>query len=232
MSVEIISKIVMKKKCLEIGGPSHSTFMDICPVYKLAKTVDNVIFSKDTVWHKSGSLYNYHPGKNGKVFIGEGTNLQEIENNSYDIILSSHSLEHMANPLQGVKEWLRVLKPKGYIILVLPDKNNTFDHKRDVTKFEVLKDKFDRQVGENDLSCLPEILEKHDLIMDPPAGTLEQFTNRSLKNYENRCLHHHVFDFSLLKQISDFFNCKYISQQLYQPFHQYVVIEKNDIYSI
>jgi hypothetical protein len=46
---------------------------------------------------------------------------------------------------------------------------------------------------EDDLTHLPEILQLHDLSMDPPAGTAEEFRQRSLNNFENRCLHHHVF---------------------------------------
>jgi hypothetical protein len=37
--------------------------------------------------------------------------------------------------------------------------------------------------------------------MDPPAGTPEQFRARSLKNFENRCLHHHVFDAALIREV-------------------------------
>jgi len=70
-----------------------------------------------------------------------------------------------------------------------------------MTRFESLKDKFQRDVGEDDLSSLPEILELHYLEMDKPAGTPEQFKERSLKNFENRCLHHHVFDINLLIQV-------------------------------
>ncbi len=47
---------------------------------------------------------------------------------------------------------------------------------------------------EDDLFHLPEILERHDLSRDPLAGSLEQFRARSLDNFNNRCLHHHVFD--------------------------------------
>ncbi len=39
--------------------------------------------------------------------------------------------------------------------------------------------------------------------MDPPAGDLEHFRQRSLKNFENRTLHHHVFDVQLIEQMLD-----------------------------
>ncbi len=56
------------------------------------------------------------------------------------------------------------------------------------------------------MTHLNEILELHDLSMDPPAGTLEQFKARSLKNLENRALHHHVFDIDLLTEMFAYFN--------------------------
>jgi len=65
-------------------------------------------------------------------------------------------------------------------------------------------------IGEDDLSTLPEILKLHDLSMDPPAGNFEQFTKRSLNNYENRCLHHYVYSPNLLKEICDYLKCKFI----------------------
>ena len=34
----------------------------------------------------------------------------------------------MANPLKAIYEFIRVIKNNGIIILLLPDKNNTFDH--------------------------------------------------------------------------------------------------------
>jgi hypothetical protein len=53
---------------------------------------------------------------------------------------------------------------------------------------------YEQGVGEDDLTHLPEILEKHDLSKDPGSTDVESFRIRSLKNIENRCLHHHVFD--------------------------------------
>ena len=48
---------------------------------------------------------------------------------------------------------------------------------------------------------------KHDLKKDLPAGTFEQFKKRSLDNYNNRCLHHYVYNQQLLKEICDFLEC-------------------------
>ena len=53
-----------------------------------------------------------------------------IENETVDIIISRHSLEHVLDPFKTLKEWNRILKCGGKIIIVLPDHGsiNTLDH--------------------------------------------------------------------------------------------------------
>jgi SAM-dependent methyltransferase len=118
-------------------------------------------------------------------------------------VISSNCLEHIANPLKALTEWIRIIKPGGLILLVLPDKETNFDHNRPITTLGHLIDDYHRNVGEEDLTHLQEILELHDLPMDPPAGTYEDFKARSLLNLENRALHHHVFNISLLRDICE-----------------------------
>ncbi len=40
---------------------------------------------------------------------------------SYDFVHSSHCLEHMNNPKSALQTWWNLLKPGGYLILVVPD---------------------------------------------------------------------------------------------------------------
>jgi len=53
-------------------------------------------------------------------------------------VFASHTLKHIENPLKALTEWLRITKNKGYIILVLPEKSFCFDHRRDVSDFEII----------------------------------------------------------------------------------------------
>lgn len=41
--------------------------------------------------------------------------------NSQDYIYSSHMLEHVDDRTSIIKDWMRVLKPKGYIICIVPN---------------------------------------------------------------------------------------------------------------
>lgn len=107
----------------------------------------------------------------------------------------------------------------------MPCKDFTFDHKRNVVAFEHLLDDFKKDVQEDDLTHLEEILSLHDLSMDPPAGAFKQFKKRSLKNYENRCLHQHVFDCTVLRKIVEHFNLEVLlTDELY--LNNWVLIAK------
>jgi SAM-dependent methyltransferase len=108
--------------------------------------------------------------------------------------MASHVLEHIANPLKAIHEWLRVVNDEGIILLIIPHKEATFDHKRDVTTLNHLKEDFENNIDEKDLKHLSEILKLHDYDLHNPTGDMESFKERSLQNYENRCLHQHVFD--------------------------------------
>lgn len=108
------------------------------------------------------------------------------------------------------------------MLLVLPDRRYTFDHKRKVTTLEHLVNDYHNNVDEKDLTHLDEILELHDLSMDKAAGSPAEFKERSLKNFENRCLHHHVYDLNLLKEIYTFLNIELVSTQFINPFHQVI----------
>ena len=190
------SSRVAGKAGIEIGGPSAAFRVgNVLPIYPLVGALDNCDFSSDTVWAAHGSEFVYDPAKApGKSFFCEGSNLVPITDASYDFLLSSHNLEHFANPVKALVEWKRVLRGDGTLVLILPHYKDTFDHRRRPTPVANMMDDYERGIGEDDLSHLEEILAQHDLERDPGAGTAEEFRRRSLENVKNRCLHHHVFD--------------------------------------
>lgn len=47
--------------------------------------------------------------------------LPEIEDASFDFVQSSHCLEHMVNLRSTLTNWLRVIKPGGFIICTIPE---------------------------------------------------------------------------------------------------------------
>jgi len=184
-------------KCgLEIGGPSNVFRKgNPIPVYEEIERLDNCDFSQSTVWAEHGQTFIIDSERElGKTIFCEGSALDQVDDSTYDFVLSSHNLEHFANPVKALMEWRRVLKPGGALILVLPYYRDIFDHQRKPTSVEHMLDDFEQGIGEDDLTHLPEILEKHDLTLDTAAASMQDFHKRCMDNYSNRCLHHHVFD--------------------------------------
>ncbi len=175
---------------LEIGGPSEIFALGPLPIYAVLRSIDNCNYASQTLWEPEGFEQHY-----GRTFICEASFLN-ISDGSYNCVLSSHSLEHIANPLRALYEWRRVLTTDGLLLLVLPNKDHTFDWRRPVTTLEHMISDYDNQTAEDDLTHVDEILQLHDLSKDLPAGTQEQFRARSLNNAAVRALHHHVFSLS------------------------------------
>jgi SAM-dependent methyltransferase len=213
---DIYQSFLKNRKGIEIGGPS-TLFKTMLPIYQVIESLDAVNFADNTVWEGSiptGRTFNYIKDKKGFQFISEATNLDQINSSTYDFLLSSNCLEHIANPLEAIKEWKRIIKDGGFILLVLPNKENNFDHNRPVTTFEHLLDDYKNKITEHDLTHLDEILALHDLSMDPPAGNLEEFRLRSLDNFNNRTLHHHVFDIPLMTKILEYYELEVVKTSI------------------
>ncbi len=96
------------------------------------------------------------------------------------------------------------------MVLVLPKKQLNFDHRREITKFSNILEDYENNTSEEDLSHLDEIMSLNDFSLDPGSGGPIHFKQTSLKNIENRALHHHIFDLELLNEIVDFLGKKVI----------------------
>jgi SAM-dependent methyltransferase len=54
---------------------------------------------------------------------GDAQYLRGAEDNSFDFVYSSHTLEHMVDPAVALRNWWRVIKPGGYLILYIPHRD-------------------------------------------------------------------------------------------------------------
>jgi SAM-dependent methyltransferase len=226
-----VEQLFSEKVALEIGGPS-SVFKrgGLFPIYPMFRRLDNCNFGATTVWEgdiAQGATFQYDRKRApGHQYVMEGSDLSSIQSGTYDCFLSSHALEHIANPIRALYEWIRVIKDNGILVLVLPHKVGTFDHRRPVTSLEHLISDFNTNISEHDLTHLPEILDLHDLTMDLEAGDIDAFRARSEKNYENRCLHHHVFDARLVVEMLDYVGMRIHAVECKKPYHIFIVAEK------
>ncbi|MBS1511621.1 MAG: methyltransferase domain-containing protein [Bacteroidetes bacterium] len=206
---------------IEIGGPSLTfTKKGLLPVYKVIKSLDGCNFSANTVWEgnlAAGKTYHYENGRpKGYQFITEGFDLAEVRDNNYDFLLSCHNLEHFANPIKALFEWKRVVKPGGYLLLVLPNKEKTFDHLRPVTDINHIWDDYRKNMPEADETHFEEVIALHDYQL--PNGNIptDDLIKKVYSNNELRCVHHHVFDRCLAEELVKSVNFDILNTELIQ----------------
>jgi SAM-dependent methyltransferase len=79
---------------------------------------------------------------------GDAQVMNGVADNQFDFVHSSHCLEHLVDPREGLRAWLRVVKPGGHLVITVPDEDlyeqgvfpSTFnrDHKWTFTIFKTL----------------------------------------------------------------------------------------------
>jgi SAM-dependent methyltransferase len=225
---KLCEELVREKSGIEVGGPSHIfSRTGQLPLYDYVGSLDNCNFSEDSLWGKNSphdGTYKFSIQKPaGRQKILEAVNLQGIPSATYDFLLSSHTIEHIANPIKALIEWKRLIKPLGTLILVIPHKDGTFDRHRAVTPFAHILQDYEMNTGEDDLTHLDEIMQYHDFSRDKGALNKAHFYQRALRNKENRGLHHHVFDTQLAVQLLDSAGYEITAIEPKKPFHIFVV---------
>jgi SAM-dependent methyltransferase len=225
-----IAKTFEGLKGIEIGGPSNIfSIKGAMPVYLFAEKVDGVNFSNKTIWEgkiKEGENYNYYKNLFGFQYIAEGSDLSLLKDNQFDFLLSSHSLEHIANPIKALNHWRRVLKDSGRLVLILPDSSVTFDRKRPITKLEHLIEDYNNDVQEDDDTHYNEVIDLHDMDLDKALGSRDILKERTMQNLSYRAVHHHVFNFELIKELLSYTGFSVEFQQNFYPFHLITLVTK------
>lgn len=52
---------------------------------------------------------------------GDAQFLHTIDDNCYDFLHASHCLEHMVDWKIALENWIRVVIPRGYLIITIPE---------------------------------------------------------------------------------------------------------------
>ena len=55
---------------------------------------------------------------------GDAHFMHGVEDNSYDTVYCSHLIEHLENPNEALRNWFRILKKGGYLIIAAPDRDS------------------------------------------------------------------------------------------------------------
>ncbi len=54
---------------------------------------------------------------------GDAQYMHGVKDDTYDFVHSSHCLEHVRDPQVTLGNWIRICKPGGYLVLVVPDED-------------------------------------------------------------------------------------------------------------
>ena len=115
-----ITNICNNKKAIEIGGPTQ-LFWDntMLPLYHKFRDIDNI---NKTLFDVFENITDTEHSKIFKTnFNMDGTDIDFNKiNQLYDIVVSSHTLEHIANPIKFLKDVQKLLIEDGIILSILP----------------------------------------------------------------------------------------------------------------
>ncbi len=122
---------------IEIGGSAHNSFG------LKTRNVDYTA-SMDTEFKRQEVAMC---GEAMPVDIVAPGDQLPLENDSVDFVISSHAIEHFPDPIRTLKEWYRVVKPGGYLYIIAPHKERTFDKDRDRTTLAELIERHRTGIG-------------------------------------------------------------------------------------
>ena len=68
--------------------------------------------------------------------IDEAATLEKIGDATFDYLVAAHVLEHIDDPIRALKNWTRVVRPGGHIVIAVPDKRFCGEEARELTTLE------------------------------------------------------------------------------------------------
>ena len=89
----------LRGNCLDVGGGKDSLGL-----YKQFFPLLNNVFCYD-------------------LEHGDAQFLDNVPDATFDCLYSSHCLEHLDDPAIGLKNWIRVVKPGGFLVVTVPDED-------------------------------------------------------------------------------------------------------------
>ena len=235
-------------RALEIGGPTQWMNM----YGSLENKLDNVIQDSSDGYEKRGGVlpssasstatttpYTIDGVLFGTTFFLDGADLSTIESNSYDLVISSHNLEHFVDPLSALTEWDRVLSPDGHMLVIVPWKENTFDRFREPSTFEqILADHC--KMGRNKEKLNEVIESKYEIMAGATDYTMmgrdseeAEKSFREMRNHSNPFwtdkYHWSVFTFETLADMFGSVGYEIVTSDLLKPYHMVVFAKKKKI---
>ena len=128
---------------IEIGGSAHNPF-NLPHCLNVDYTSDmNTIFKQGEEKLCGEKL--------AVDIVAPGDYLPFLDN-ELDYVISSHVLEHFFDPIAAIKEWLRVIKPGGYVFMIVPKSRALPDEDRPPTTVQELLDRHNGKMAPKDVN--------------------------------------------------------------------------------
>jgi SAM-dependent methyltransferase len=54
---------------------------------------------------------------------GDAQYMHSVADEHFDFVYSSHCLEHLNDPCEGIRNWFRILKPGGHMLISIPEED-------------------------------------------------------------------------------------------------------------
>lgn len=105
---------------LAVSGRAHVTFVDRLPLEQLREH------------YKELAELQLAPVD----VIGSADNLAAFADETLDFVIANHLIEHLEDPIKALKEFQRVMRPRGLLFMCVPDARVTFDRLRPLTHAE------------------------------------------------------------------------------------------------
>lgn len=154
-------------------------FSGIVPFTENNINVDKIVITETSKSHerrvKEGFYDNYCKGKG--IDIGYGNDplkgclsgwdlingdaqyLRGIKDETFDYVYSSHCLEHVNDVRVALKNWFRIVKTNGYLIIAVPDRD-LYEKKRELPSMWNWDHKHMFLLGSKDTSGVKDIIEE------------------------------------------------------------------------
>jgi SAM-dependent methyltransferase len=151
---------------IEIGGSAHNDFRLRALNVDVHSDMDTIY--KEEEWRLSGR-------KRKVDVVAPGDDLP-FGNDAVDFVFASHVIEHFPDPVRALQEWIRVAR--NYVVLVIPHRERTFDHERDLTEVDELLQRHEQGLASTEdkhwsvwtLESFVELCDRLDLTV---VGTLD-----------------------------------------------------------
>eukprot|EP00635_Sarcinochrysidales_sp_CCMP3193_P001449 CAMPEP_0118909518 /NCGR_PEP_ID=MMETSP1166-20130328/12061_1 /TAXON_ID=1104430 /ORGANISM="Chrysoreinhardia sp, Strain CCMP3193" /LENGTH=297 /DNA_ID=CAMNT_0006848955 /DNA_START=40 /DNA_END=933 /DNA_ORIENTATION=- len=225
-------------RALEIGGPTDF----VRGLYTLpwaSFDVANLAQAPQLTKHRAtngapirdGALFYVDGQPRGRLVEVDGVDL-DIDSGALDVVLAFHTLEHFPQPLTALREWRRVLRRGGALVIIVPYAPATYDHAVPPSTFydllldDHLDDPTHLEARVRAYAALVNRSRGYACDDTPQPGHIDNDASFATAALNAPCHHWHVWNFALLEDVMACLGFRISHMALLDNWHQFIFAEK------